>query len=63
MLMPLSLSNDLRYFDTVSLTPTLCGFMHINPFSTNIPLLYLLKTSENLRFAEDFRSIEVEHWL
>ena len=29
---------------------------NINLFSTNVPLLYLLKTSENW-------GIEVEHWL
>ena len=32
----------------------------INPFSTNFPLLYPLKTSENQRFSG---GIEVEHWL
>ena len=26
-----------------------------NPFLTNVPLLYPLKTSENLRFCDDFR--------
>ena len=26
-----------------------------NPFSTNVPLLYPLKTSENLRFSDVFR--------
>ena len=26
-----------------------------NPFLTNVPLLYPLKTSENLRFSDDFR--------
>ena len=31
-----------------------------NPFSTNVSLLYLLKTSENLRFSG---GTEVEHWL
>ena len=29
--------------------------MSINPFSTNVPLLYPLKTSENLRFSDVFR--------
>ena len=28
---------------------------HINPFSTNVPLLYPLKTSENLQFSDVFR--------
>ena len=28
---------------------------HINPFSTNVPLLYPLKTSENRRFSNVFR--------
>ena len=27
----------------------------INPFSTNVSLLYALKTSENLRFSDVFR--------
>ena len=27
----------------------------VNPFSTSVPLLYLLKTSENLRFSDVFR--------
>ena len=31
-----------------------------NPFSTNVPLLYLMETSENRRFS---RGIEMEHWL
>ena len=35
-------------------------FSYINSFSTNVPLLYPLKTSENLRFSG---GIEVEHWL
>ena len=30
-------------------------FFHVNPFSTNVPLLYSLKTSENLRFSDVFR--------
>ena len=36
----------------------LCEIFHkkaINPFSTNVPLLYPLKTSENLRFSDVFR--------
>ena len=28
---------------------------NINPFSTKVPLLYLLKTSENRRFLDVFR--------
>ena len=27
----------------------------VNPFSTSVPLLYPLKTSENLRFSDVFR--------
>ena len=27
----------------------------VNPFSTNVPLLYPLKTSENFRFSDVFR--------
>ena len=53
--MPLSLINDLHYLDTVSLAAALYGFIHMNPFLTNVPLLYPLKTSENLRFSDDFR--------
>ena len=34
--------------------------MHLNPFSTNVPLLYPLKTEGFLMFSGD---IEVEHWL
>ena len=41
-----------------------------NPLLTNVPLLYLLKTSENRRFSDVFRDflmfswgVEVEHWL
>ena len=29
--------------------------LNINPFSTNVPLLYPLKTSENWRFPDVFR--------
>ena len=29
--------------------------IQFNPFSTNAPFLYLLKTSENLRFFDVFR--------
>ena len=29
--------------------------INLNPFSTNVPLLYSLKTSENLRFSDVFR--------
>ena len=32
----------------------------INPFSTNVPLLYPLKTSENLRFSDVFRGYRIE---
>ena len=32
----------------------------INPFSTNVPLPYPLKTSENLRFSEVFREYRSE---
>ena len=31
-----------------------------NPFSTNIPFLYLLKTSENWRFSDVFRGYRSE---
>ena len=38
-----------------------------NPFSTNVPLLYPLKTSENLSFSDVFRRYRsgalVEHWI
>ena len=34
-----------------------------NPFSTNVPLLYPLKTSENIGFLMFLGVIEVEHWL
>ena len=34
-----------------------------NPFSTNVPLLYPLKTSENQRFSDFPGGIDVEHWL
>ena len=40
--------------------------MFINPFSTNGPLLFSQKTSENLLFSDVFRGyewIQVEHWL
>ena len=32
----------------------------INPFSTNAPLLHLLKTSKNLRFSDVFRGYRSE---
>ena len=35
----------------------------INPFPTNVPLLYPLKTLQNRRFSDVFGGIEVEHWL
>ena len=35
----------------------------INPFSTRVPLLYHLKTSEIFGFLTLSRVIEVEHWL
>ena len=35
----------------------------LNPFSANVPLLYPLKTSENLRFSDVFRGYRVEYWL
>ena len=35
----------------------------INPFFTNVLLLYLLKALENLRFSDVLREIEVKHWL
>ena len=42
-------------------------FMHscrmIDPFSTNVPLLCPLKISENFRFPDVFKGIEVELWL
>ena len=41
--------------------------IEINQFSTNIPLLYLLKTSENFRFLDAFRGYRseklIEYWL
>ena len=37
---------------------------NVNPFPTNVLLLYPLKTSENLQFSNVLRGgIEVEHWL
>ena len=36
---------------------------NLNPFSTNVPLIYHLKTSENHQSLYVFRGIEVEHWL
>ena len=35
----------------------------INPFSTNVPLLYPLKTSETVDFLMLSGSIEAKHWL
>ena len=35
----------------------------LNPFSDNFLLLNPLKISENLRFSDVFRGIEVKHWL
>ena len=35
----------------------------LNLFSVIVPLLYPLKTSENFRFSNVFRGIEMEHWL
>ena len=35
----------------------------LNPFSSNAPLLYLLKKSRNWRVFDVFRGIEKEHWL
>ena len=32
-----------------------CGTLDFNPFSTNVSLLYPLKTLENLRFSDVFR--------
>ena len=36
---------------------------NINPFPTNVQLLYSLKTSENGGFLMFSGGIEVEHWL
>ena len=37
-------------------------YVAINPFWTNVPFLYLLKRSENLRFVDLCRGTEVEFW-
>ena len=33
--------------------------MFINPFSTNVPFLYPLKTSENRRFYDESQEMQV----
>ena len=33
-----------------------------NSFHANVPFLYPLKTSENQRFSDVFRGIEMGHW-
>ena len=38
----------------------LSKFKGVNPFSTDVPLLYPLKTSENQRFSDAFREYESE---
>ena len=45
-----------------------CHFFHfpsnrkLNPYSSNVPLPYPLKTYENLRFSDVFRGYKVEYW-
>ena len=36
------------------------GFL--NPFYPNVPFLYLLKTSKNLKISDVCRAIVMEHW-
>ena len=36
---------------------------YVNPFSTKVPLLYPLKSPENLLFFMFPGGVEVEHWL
>ena len=38
-------------------------FWYVNPFPTNIPLLYPLKTSKILQFFYVLGGIQVKHWL
>ena len=52
----LRLSVFIFIFELVS---KCCNFV-LNPFSTNLPLLYPLKTSGFVMFS---RGIEMEHWL
>ena len=35
----------------------------INPLQVNVPSLYFRETSENPWFINDFRELEMEHWL
>ena len=34
----------------------------LKPFKPNVLFLHRLKNSENLRFSDVFRGIEIEHW-
>ena len=38
---------------------SVCWFGVINPFSTNVPLLYALKTSEHLQFSNVFTGYRI----
>ena len=59
--------DKIKYFENIPhFTEVSCVKYQIdliNLFSTNVSLLYPLKTSENPRFSDVFRGIEVEHWL
>ena len=56
----------LTFFAKTKSSQTFCRILSapliimVNPFSTNIPLLYLLKTSENLRFSNVVRRYRSE---
>ena len=48
--------NENFYFTTIlQLSKRSWPLVAINPFSTNVPLLYPLRTSKNLRFSDIFR--------
>ena len=40
-------------------TESITQYQNFNPFSSNVPLLYPLKTSENLRFSDIFRGYRI----
>ena len=40
-------------------TENITQYQNFNPFSSNAPLLYPLKTSENLRFSDIFRGYRI----
>ena len=49
--------NENFYVTTILQLSKRCWpLVAINPFSTNVPLLYPLKSSENLRFSDIFRA-------